>query len=117
MTTHGFCADRFSPVRRAFEANFAQGKELGACIAVTHDGESVVDLWGGDADSQGNPWREDTIVNVYSTTKTMAAICILMLADQKAIDLSAPVARYWPEFAQSGKDKVTGSFSMGAPSD
>ena len=107
MATHGFCADRFSPVREAFEANFAQGKELGACVAVTHDGEPVVDLWGGDADSEGRPWQEDTIINVYSTTKTMAAICILMLADQKAIDLSAPVARYWPEFAQSGKDKVT----------
>lgn len=112
MATHGFCADQFSPVREAFEANFEQGKELGACVAVTHDGEPVVDLWGGDADSEGRPWQEDTIINVYSTTKTMAAICILMLADQKAIDLSAPVARYWPEFAQSGKDRVTVSHVM-----
>ena len=107
MESSGFCADRFSPVRAAFEDNFSQGKELGACVAVTLDGEPVVDLWGGDADSQGNPWLEDTLVNVYSTTKTMAALCVLMLADRKALKLSDPVAHYWPEFAQAGKDDVT----------
>ena len=112
MKIHGFCADRFEPVHQAFEANFEQGKELGASIAVTLDGESVVDLWGGDADSQGHPWQEDTIVNVYSTTKTMAALCVLMLADQQAIRLSDPVARYWPEFAQAGKDDVKISHVM-----
>ncbi|MEE3325882.1 MAG: serine hydrolase domain-containing protein [Myxococcota bacterium] len=107
MKTSGFCTDRFSPVQQAFEANFEQGMELGACVAVTHHGESVVDLWAGDADSNGKPWQEDTIVNVYSTTKTMAAICVLMLADRQEINLSNPVARYWPEFAQSGKNGVT----------
>ena len=73
---------------------------------MTIDGEPVVDLWGGDADPAGDPWVEDTIVNVYSSTKTMAALCVLMLADRGAIDLDAPVAEYWPEFARTGKAGV-----------
>lgn len=107
MKIHGFFDDRFDRVRQAFESNFDAGKELGASLAVTQNGKFIVDLWAGDADSRGTPWQENTIVNVYSTTKTMAAICVLMLADQKALNLSDPVARYWPEFAQGGKQDVT----------
>ena len=107
MKIHGFCDNRFDGVRQAFESNFDEGKELGASLAVTQKGKFVVDLWAGDADSRGNPWQENTIVNVYSTTKTMAATCVLMLADRKEITLSDPVARYWPEFAQGGKQGVT----------
>ena len=66
----------------------------------------MVDIWAGDADTDGTPWHRDTIVNVYSTTKTMAATCMLMLADRGELDFDAPVARYWPEFAQNGKDGV-----------
>ncbi len=66
----------------------------------------MVDLWAGDADQHGRPWAEDTIVNVYSTTKTMAATCVLMLADRGLLDLDAPVATYWPEFAANGKEGV-----------
>jgi CubicO group peptidase (beta-lactamase class C family) len=106
MEISGICTTGFAPVRDAFEANFAEGLELGASAAVTVDGEFVVDLWGGDADAHGNPWQRDTIVNVYSTTKTMAATCMLMLADRGELDFDAPVARYWPEFAQNGKDGV-----------
>ncbi|MCP5042375.1 MAG: beta-lactamase family protein [bacterium] len=106
MDVKGFCMDRFQPVRNAFVANFDQGKEVGASVAVTLDGEPVVDLWAGDADPRGNPWQEDTIVNVYSTTKTMAATCLLMLADRGEVDLDAPVSKYWPEFAQNGKEGV-----------
>ncbi len=104
---HGFVAPGFEAVRDAFASNFENGLECGASVAVTRDGEPVVDLWAGDAAPDGRPWQEDTIVNVYSTTKTMAATCILVLADRGALDLQAPVARYWPEFARNGKADIT----------
>lgn len=103
---HGECHPAFGAVREVFAGNFAQGLELGASVAVTHHGEAVVDLWAGDADTGGRPWERDTIVNVWSTTKTMAAICMLMLADRGEIDIDAPVATYWPEFAAKGKEGV-----------
>lgn len=109
---HGTCAEGFEPVRDAFAANFERGEEDGACVAVTLDGEPVVDLWAGVADGSGTPWERDTIVNVYSTTKTMAATCVLMLADRGEIDLHAPVAEYWPEFAANGKEGVLVSHVM-----
>ncbi|HEY3139668.1 MAG TPA: serine hydrolase domain-containing protein [Acidimicrobiales bacterium] len=104
---HGECDPRFESVRATFAAHFDQGQELGASVAVTLHGEPVVDLWAGDADETGRPWERDTIVNVWSTTKTMAATCLLVLADRGEIDLEAPVASYWPEFAAEGKDQVT----------
>jgi CubicO group peptidase (beta-lactamase class C family) len=106
LEVHGFCRPGFEPVQEAFVSNFEKGLDVGASVAVTRDGEFVVDLWAGDADAKGTPWAEDTIVNVYSTTKTMAAICVLMLADRGELDLYAPVAKYWPEFAQNGKEDV-----------
>lgn len=112
VDVHGFVKPGFEPVRDAFAANFEKGLEAGASCAVTRDGEFVVDLWAGEADPTGRPWEEDTIVNVYSTTKTMAAISVLVLADRGLIDLSAPVATYWPEFAQNGKEGVTVSHVM-----
>jgi len=106
MQIHGQCHERFEPVRAAFESNFRERDEVGASVFVTHEGEPVVDLWAGDAGPGGEPWREDTIVNVYSTTKTMASLCVLMLADRGKIEWDAPVARYWPGFEQNGKDGV-----------
>ncbi len=106
MDIQGTCDERFAPVRDAFKQSFDEGLELGAAAAVTVDGEFVVDLWAGDADKHGRPWEQDTIVNVYSTTKTMAAICMLMLSDRGLLDFDAPVAHYWPEFAQNGKERV-----------
>jgi len=104
---HGFCDDRFSAVRDAFEKNFTEQDDVGASVAISLEGEMVVDLWGGFRDrAKTLPWEEDTIVNVYSTTKTMAALCALVLADRGELDFYAPVANYWPEFAQNGKDKV-----------
>ena len=106
-TIHGYCHDTFERVRDAFASNFADGSDVGASFALTVDGEYVVDIWGGHLDEdQRNPWKEDTIVNVYSTTKTMAAISALVLADRGEIDFYAPVSRYWPEFAQNGKGDV-----------
>ena len=106
MQIHGFCDEGFGAVRDAFAANFDRGEELGAAAAVTHRGRPVVDLWAGDADQHGRPWATDTIVNVYSTTKTMTFICVLMLVDQGLVDLAAPVAEYWPEFAAHGKADI-----------
>ncbi|MEA3216526.1 MAG: hypothetical protein QOJ19_2682 [Acidimicrobiia bacterium] len=103
----GTCDDRFGAVREAFAANFAAGVDVGASVAVYLDGQPVVDLWGGFADRDRTvPWQRDTIINVWSTTKTMTFVVALMLADQGVIGLDEPVARYWPEFAANGKDGV-----------
>jgi CubicO group peptidase (beta-lactamase class C family) len=93
----GSCAPAFAPLRDLLEANLADGTDLGASIAVVQDGELVVDLWGGSA-RPGEPWRPDTIVQVWSVTKTMAALTALVLADRGVLDLDAPVSTYWPEF-------------------
>jgi CubicO group peptidase (beta-lactamase class C family) len=103
----GECAAGFEKVRDAFEANFAAGRELGASFAATLRGEPVVDLWGGFADAaRTRPWQRDTIVNVFSTTKAMTALCAHLLADRGRLDLDAPVAKLWPEFGQAGKSAL-----------
>lgn len=104
---HGTCHSDFAAVKAAFEDNFASKNEVGASVAVTVDGEMVVDLWGGYRDAQSSqPWEEDTIVNVYSSTKTMAAMSLLLLADRGEVDLYQKAAHYWPEFAANGKADV-----------
>lgn len=110
---HGTCKPGFEALHAQFSANFDQGLERGASVAVTLRGEPVVDLWAGDADGQGTPWRRDTIVNVWSTTKTMAATCLLVLADRAELDLDAPIAEVWPEFAANGKAAVTTAQVLG----
>jgi len=104
----GSCDERFAKVREVFEAAFEKYGEVGAAISFTLDGESVVDLWGGyvDADRR-RPWRSDTLVNTYSTTKGMTALCAHQLVERGKIDLDAKVADYWPEFAQAGKESIT----------
>jgi CubicO group peptidase (beta-lactamase class C family) len=103
----GFAREQYAPVRAAFAGNLTGGVDLGAALCVTVDGETVVDLWGGSADPAGaRPWRRDTIVNVYSTTKTVTALTALLLADRGELDFDAPVARYWPAFAANGKERV-----------
>jgi CubicO group peptidase (beta-lactamase class C family) len=104
---HGHCAARFEPVREAFAQNLARDLEHGASVAVAVDGRLVVDLWGGFADAaRRREWQRDTLVNVYSTTKGLTALCAHLLAERGALELDAPVARYWPEFAQAGKQRV-----------
>ncbi|WP_112467568.1 serine hydrolase domain-containing protein [Streptomyces triticisoli] len=104
---HGHCDPRFAAVRTAFEENFRDRGELGAAVAVTVGGETVVDLWGGWADAaRTRPWERDTLVNVWSTTKGPTALCAHVLADRGLVDFDAPVAAYWPEFAAAGKEKV-----------
>ncbi len=108
IEVHGHADPRFAGVKTAFAANFEGGNEVGASFAATIDGEMVVDIWGGHADAAATqPWQKDTIVNVYSTTKTMTALTALLLADRGELDFAAPVARYWPEFAANGKADVT----------
>jgi CubicO group peptidase (beta-lactamase class C family) len=103
----GTCDPRFERVREAFAENFAKRGDVGAATAVTIDGRPVIDLWGGHADQQRTrAWTRDTIVNVYSATKGVAATCLNRLAGQGRVDLDAPVARYWPEFAQAGKERL-----------
>lgn len=105
---HGFCEPQFTPFRDAFEANFADGLELGASLGVTWRGKLVADLWAGFADPERTrPWEKDTIVAVASTTKITLMIGAAMLIERGLLDLDAPVVRYWPEFAQGGKATVT----------
>ena len=104
--THGTCSDRFSGVRETLEESL-EAHDVGASVAVYLDGEPVVNLWGGYADAaRTTPWQRDSILNTWSTTKTMTALCALILADRGDLDLTAPVARYWPEFAAAGKQDV-----------
>jgi CubicO group peptidase (beta-lactamase class C family) len=107
-TISGWVAPGFEGVRDVFQSNFDAGVEVGAAFGAYHRGGKVVDLWGGIADARTEaPWKEDTLVLVYSTTKGVAAMCANRLAQQGAIDVEAPVATYWPEFAQAGKETVT----------
>jgi CubicO group peptidase (beta-lactamase class C family) len=100
----GRCPQGFGAVRDAFAENFEVDGDVGASVAVTLDGELVVDLWGGTQDVAGTvPWEEDTIINVFSTTKTMSCLSLLVCASRGLVDVDAPVATYWPEFAAAGK--------------
>lgn len=99
--TEGYVAPGYEPVREAFEANFAERGELGAAFAAFRGGEPVVDLWGGLADrASGRPWREDTLQLIYSGTKGLVALCVLMLVDRGRLRLDDPVNRHWPEFGK-----------------
>ncbi|MBV9170163.1 MAG: beta-lactamase family protein [Chloroflexi bacterium] len=103
----GSCDARFEPVREALRSNLDSGEELGASIVVNLDGANVVDIWGGWRDeAHTQPWDQDTIVNVWSTTKTISSLATLMLAARGELDVYAPVARYWPEFAAAGKERI-----------
>ena len=100
----GTCSGRFDSLRELFQAKLDSGEDLGASLALNIDGEMVVDLWGGWADEARTiPWTENTITNVFSTTKCMTSLAALMLVDRGELDLDANVAAYWPEFAAQGK--------------
>jgi CubicO group peptidase (beta-lactamase class C family) len=104
---HGHCEPGFARVRAGFARMLASGFEVGAALAVYVGAHPVVDLWGGHADAaRTRPWERDTIVNLYSVGKAVGAICVLRLVEAGVLDLDAPVATYWPEFAQAGKARV-----------
>src|SRR2546422_517706 len=107
MSVQGYCDSKFAAVREAFSDNFAVRGEIGAAIAVTVEGRRVVDLWGGTADrGTDKPWSTDTTVMIFSSTKGATALCAHLLAARGQLDLDAPVARYWPEFAAAGKGSM-----------
>src|SRR5213593_2314321 len=104
----GSCDERFAGVRSALARNFRDHGEVGAAVAITIEGRLVVDLWAGWADRiRTRPWQRDTLVNVFSVGKAMAALALLVLVERGQVDLDAPAARYWPEFAARGKSEVT----------
>jgi CubicO group peptidase (beta-lactamase class C family) len=104
---NGTCDPRFDGVRAALAANLDSGEELGASLVIDIDGQRAADIWGGFRDAgRTEPWAQDTITNVWSSTKTVTSLAALMLADRGQLDVYAPVADYWPEFAAAGKQDV-----------
>jgi len=107
VDVQGTCDARFEPVRDVLAEQLDSGNDTGASIAVDVDGRTVADLWGGWCDEEHRtPWTENTITNVWSTTKTVTNLAALMLADRGLLDPYAPVAKYWPEFAENGKERI-----------
>ncbi len=103
----GTTAPGFEGVREAFAANLASGQEVGAAVSAYLHGRKIVDLWGGVADpGTGRLWERDTLQVVFSTTKGVTAACAHLLAQRGELDLDAPVADYWPEFAANGKERI-----------
>lgn len=106
-TVHGEADARFDKVRVLLADNITSGEELGASITVDLGGETVADLWAGHTDAERTtPWTRDTIVNVWSCTKTVTNLAALMLVERGLLDVFAPVATYWPEFAANGKEAI-----------
>ena len=103
----GYCEDNFIEARNIFEKSISSGFELGGSIAVEVQGKKVIDLWGGHLDhSKSKAWEENTLVNVFSTTKGIAAICLLQLIEKGLLDIEKPVCEYWPEFSVNGKENI-----------
>lgn len=108
MQIQGYFDLKFESLRDAFAALFEEPQERGMALCVQIGGETVVDLWAGVADKDGQQaWHSDTILNLFSCTKTFTAVTALQLVGEGKLELDAPVARYWPEFAAAGKDKIT----------
>ncbi|MBW2416851.1 MAG: beta-lactamase family protein, partial [Deltaproteobacteria bacterium] len=103
----GTCDERFGAVADEFVKNFSERDEVGASVCVRVDGETLVDLWGGVKAPDGDPWQEDTLSIVFSCTKGAVALCAHILASRGELDIYAPVAEYWPEFARKGKEDAT----------
>lgn len=108
IDVNGHVDDGYGPVADEFRRNFAERNELGAALAVVHNGKLVVDLWGGHRDKRRqHPWEHDTIVTVWSTTKGMSATAMAVAHSRGLFSLDEPVATYWPEFAQGAKAAIT----------
>jgi CubicO group peptidase (beta-lactamase class C family) len=108
MQVQGYFDLRFEAVKEAFAALFDDPQERGMALCVQVGGETVLDIWAGTADKDGQQaWHSDTILNLFSCTKTFAAVTALQLVGEGKLELDAPVARYWPEFAVAGKEKIT----------
>src|SRR5262245_48557263 len=108
----GVCDPKFAGVLDAFVTNFEARGEVGASCAVNLGGKTLVDLWGGKRAPGGEAWDRDTVSIIFSSTKGAMALCAHMLADRGQLDLDAPIAKYWPEFAQNGKEAATVSMTL-----
>lgn len=104
---HGYVHPKFWRVARALETQLKQSRHGGAAVCVYHHGEKVVDVWGGVRDRAGTPWNADTMSVSFSTTKGVISTALHILADRALVDYDQPVARYWPEFGQAGKERIT----------
>src|SRR5690348_12293854 len=111
-TVEGTCDPKFKEVAEQFVQNFEARGEVGASCAITVEGKTVVDLWGGRKAPGGEPWTRDTISIVFSSTKGGMALCAHMLADRGQLDLDAPIVKYWPEFGQNGKEAALVSMAL-----
>ena len=113
MEIKGTFDKNFEEVVAAFEKQYELGLDIGSSLAMTYEGELVVDIWAGSRDkAQTLPWEENTIVNVFSSTKNATSLSAYVLADRGQLDFSAPVSEYWPEFAQKGKENILVSHIM-----
>jgi len=109
----GWCTPKFAAVREAFETNYKVEEEVGSCVSVVVDGVQVVDLWGGFKDrAYTKPWERDTILCMMSVGKGVAAITFYTLIDRGLVELDTPIAKYWPEFAQAGKEKIPVRYAL-----
>ena len=107
MEIFGSADGKFKKLKDAYERNFDAGLDVGSSLAVTYQGKLVLDMWGGFQDRNlSKPWCENTIINVWSSTKNMASLCVLLLADRGQLDFSDPVTKYWPEFGVAGKSDI-----------
>jgi len=108
MEIHGGCDPQFSKVKETFEKLYQEDREIGSCFAVYKDGKPLVDLWGGFQDKEKTkPWQKDNLVTVYSTTKGIAAFCIALAMEKGLLRYEEKVSKYWPEFANNGKEDIT----------
>ena len=113
MDINGKYDKKFESIVDSYEKQFELGLDIGSSLAVTYEGEMVVDVWAGSMDkAESLPWEEDTIVNVFSSTKNATSLCAYVLADRGQLDFSVPVSKYWPEFAQKGKENILISHIM-----
>ncbi len=108
ITVQGYCDPAFTKVQQTFINNFEKKRETGAAVSIVMEGKTVVDIWAGYSDFWKNrPWQQNTLANIYSSTKGITAICALRLIDQGRLDPDKTVAAYWPQFGKNGKEKIT----------
>ena len=113
MDIQGKFDEKFKSIVDCYQNQFELNLDIGSSLAITYHGELVVDIWAGTRDkAQTLPWEEDTIVNVFSSTKNATSLSAYVLADRGHLDFKAPVAKYWPEFAQKGKENILVSHIM-----
>jgi len=103
---NGYCEEKYSPVKKIFESYFLKQEEIGASFAIYKEGKPLIDLWGGFKNKDNQKWEENTIVNVFSTTKGLYEIIVCILIDLNILDLEKPVSYYWNAFKQSNKRDI-----------